>query len=157
MGILEMNAAMTIANQCNSKNNEKLDTLEKDKFLHEIAIEANVFFNSIKKEEKIISKMLNSIIKIKNLNLDEKCPGYFNAEDVFILCLYCEDFQNLKDNLDLIMKFIFKEQRTFEYLVDILNNIYEKNINNCKTFLTEQIISDILNYCNEFVEEKENI
>lgn len=52
MGILEMNAAMTIANQCNSKNNEKLDTLEKEKFLHEIAIEAKYFLIQLKRKKK---------------------------------------------------------------------------------------------------------
>lgn len=94
MGILEMNAAMTIANQCNSKNNEKLDTLEKEKFLHEIAIEAKVFFNSIKKEEKIISKMLNQVLfyffiyKILKY-INNLIINYFNIiKYLIILCAF---------------------------------------------------------------------
>ena len=133
-----------------------IGSLPLDEQLHQIALIPKLFFQVLAKGEGTISKFFNAWLDNQKIKLDDNnCPGYFNAEDVFILSLYCEDAQNLSDNLNIIMKCIKKEQRTFDCLLSTLTKLYENDINNCKSFLTIEKINDIINSCSEFIEEKE--
>jgi hypothetical protein len=53
------------------------------------------------------------------------------------------------------MKVIKKEQRTFKNLVNILNKLYEDNVNNCQSFLTIDKINEVISACTDFIEEEE--
>ena len=132
-----------------------IGSLPLDEQLHQFALFPKVFFQALAKGEGTISKFFNAMLDNQKIKLDDNnCPGYFNAEDVFILSLYCEDAQNLSDNLNIIMKCIKKEQRTFDCLLSTLTKLYENDINNCKSFLTIEKTNDIINSCSEFIEEK---
>ena len=127
-----------------------------ENFIHGISQCAKAFFGALAKGEGTITKLINTILNEKNVKIDDKdCPGFCDAEDIFILVLHCEDAQNFTENLGLIMKVIKKEQRTFTNLVNILNKVYENNINNCQTFLTIEKINEIINDCSDFIEEND--
>ena len=133
-----------------------IGSLPIDEQLHQFALFPKYFFQALAKGEGTISKFFNAMLDNQKIKLDDNnCPGYFNAEDVFIICLHCEDAQNLSDNLNLIMKCIKKDQRTFDCLLSTLTKVYENNVNNCKSILTIEKINDIINSCSEFIEEKE--
>ncbi len=127
-----------------------------ESFVHGISQIPKAFFGALAQGERTISKLLNAFLdEKKNQNDNNDCSGFCNAEDIFILILYCEDAENLTDNINLIMKVIKKEQRTFKNLVNILNKLYEDNVNNCQSFLTIDKINEVINACTDFIEEEE--
>ena len=87
----------------------------------------------------------------------ENYPGTWDAKTIFILFLHTEDAPNFTNYIYEIMKAIKKEQRTFENIVDILNQVYNENINNCQSFLTIEKINEVINACSDFIEDNDEI
>ncbi len=124
---------------------------------HKIAVCIKSILGALAETEKTFLKFAEAFANQEGLNLNSQEEiGFMNAKDVFMIALNCNDCNKLKDNINIIMKLIKKEERTFNNIVTVLTEFIEKNENNCQNFLNNQDITEICSHCEDIFEEDEN-
>jgi hypothetical protein len=122
---------------------------------HYIAVCIESFLGALAEEERYFKKFVEFFASKEGFKLDTKDEiGFMSAKDIFIIALYCNDCHKLKDNINILMKLIKKEERTFNNIITVLTELFEKNVNNCQKFLNIQEINEICALCEDISNEE---
>ena len=66
-------------------------------------------------------------------------------ENFFKLLFFASDAENMLQHVDEIKKKLVRPEIKFETMVNILNNAYKENYNNCRRWLTVDKIAEFTN------------
>ena len=66
-------------------------------------------------------------------------------ENFFKLLFFASDAENMLQHVDEIKKKLVRPETKFETMVNILNNAYKENYNNCRRWLTVDKIAEFTN------------
>ena len=128
-----------------------------ESFYHNFAINIKLILAAVVEKERNFKTVIKALAENEKVDIESKNEiGFMNAKDVFMIALNCEDCNKIKDNINIIMKVIKKEERTFNNILSALNDLVEKNENDCKKFLNPQDISEIILLSEDIDKENEN-
>ena len=128
-----------------------------ESFYHNFAINIKLILAAVVETERNFKTVIKALADNEKVDIESKNEiGFMNAKDVFMIALNCDDYNKIKDNINIIMKVIKKEERTFNNILSALNDLVEKNENDCKKFLNPQDISEIILLSEDIDKENEN-
>ena len=89
-----------------------------ESFYHNFAINIKLILAAVVEKERNFKTVIKALAENEKVDIESKNEiGFMNAKDVFMIALNCNDCNKIKDNINIIMKVIKKEERTFNNIL----------------------------------------